>query len=203
MDDPPRHEEAREEDRERVGVRSPAVEVELEKPEQGPHPHALQAVGAAGERVGAVRRLGEEQAEAEREHDEREMAKAHDDVAAEVAGNSARERGEREAAQRLAPAVLRGEPGRVGAEAEVGRVPERHEPGIAEDEVQREREKRGDGDLARELQVRRRHDERQQRARPEDKLRPAPARARGKGGLSAGQTGPPDATSAVRPSRGR
>ena len=41
-------------------------------------------------------------------------------------------------------------PGGVGADAEKGRVAERNDAGITENDVEREREQRGDGDLARQ-----------------------------------------------------
>ena len=54
--------------------------------------------------------------------------------------------------------------GGIRADAEVRRVSERDDAGVAEDQVERQREQRGDGDLARQLQIRRRGDEGQQRA---------------------------------------
>ena len=60
----------------RIGVGGVAVEIEAEGAEERPDLHALQAVGAAGEPARAVGRLVQQQAQAERDHDQREMAEA-------------------------------------------------------------------------------------------------------------------------------
>src|SRR6267378_1485214 len=108
MDDAPCHQEGQEQDDDRIGVGSAAVEVESEGLEERPDPHALQAGGA-------------------------------------------------------------------GAKTEERRVPERHDAGVAEDEIEREGEERRDRDLARELEIRRRRDERRERAQPERDLDAPPA----------------------------
>src|SRR5207244_3321689 len=107
-----------------------------------------------------------------------------------------------ESEERLAPSMLGEQARRIRADAEVRRVAERDDAGVAEDQVERQREQRGDGDLARQLQIRRRGDEGQQRAQPEDGLEPPPADLRFEMPASAFQTGPPGATSGCRPSPG-
>src|SRR5213594_2385595 len=63
----------------------------------------------------------------------------------------------------------------TAAKTEERRVPERHDAGVAEDEIEREGEERRDRDLARELEIRRRRDERRERAQPERDLDAPPA----------------------------
>ena len=53
---------------------------------------------------------------------------------------------------------------------------ERHDAGIAEDEIEREREQRRDGDLARQHEIVREQEERQQGREPERDLDRVPAR---------------------------
>src|SRR6185503_201768 len=156
------NQETQKQHRERVGVRGPAVQVELEA-EQRADLDALEAVGAARERARAVRGLVQEQAEAEGEHDEREVAEADDDVAERVTQHPGGDRGGEQAGQGFPQVVLGEEPGAVRAEAEERGVAERYDPGVAEDQVERQREQRRDRDLAREREIARRDGERQQR----------------------------------------
>ena len=85
------HQEQQEQHDQRVPVGGVAVEVELEHAEQRPHVHALQAVGAAGQPARAVGGLQQQQAEAERDHDQREMPEARDDEAHQVAEQPGRD----------------------------------------------------------------------------------------------------------------
>src|SRR5262245_35338502 len=87
MDDSSRYYKTYEKHGERVDVGGPAIEVEAEPQHRG-HAEPLQAVCAAGERARAVRRLVQQKAEAEGEHDEREVPEAHHDVAQHVTENS-------------------------------------------------------------------------------------------------------------------
>ena len=66
--------------------------------------------------------------------------------------------GKQEPGQRLAPAGLADQSGRIGAEAEEHRVAERDDAGIAEDQVDRDGEERGDRDLAGQRQIGRKQD---------------------------------------------
>src|SRR5438105_9075493 len=122
------------------------------------------------------------------------MAKAHDHVARHVAKHARGDRGEHEAGERLAEVVLGEKSGGIRAEAEIRRVAERDDARVAEDEIERQREKRGDGDLAREREVARRYHKGQDRGGPEGGLErphpPLPAEVR----VSAWQRGPRAAT---------
>ena len=70
-----------------------------------------------------------------------------------IADQAGDRRRDQQARERLAPAGLGDEPGGIGAEAEERGMAERDDAGIAEDQIEREREQRRDGDLARERQI--------------------------------------------------
>jgi hypothetical protein len=99
------HQETAKQDCERIGISSAAEHVELEA-EQRPHPDALQPVGAAGQVARAVRRLVQQEPEAERQHDEREVAEAHDDVAERIAKQTGNDCRKDETRERLAEVML-------------------------------------------------------------------------------------------------
>ena len=102
-----------------------------------------------------------------RDHDQGEVPEAGDDEARGIAGEAGDRGPDQQADERLAPAVLGDDAGRVGAEPEEGGMAERDDARIAEDQVEREREQGGDGDLAREHEMVREQQERQQRGGPE------------------------------------
>ncbi len=178
MDQPPRAQEHHEQHGERIAVGGVAVEVEIETAEQRPDVHALQPVAAAGQPARAVGRLLQQQAEAERDHDQRQMPKARDHEARGVAEQSGGGGADDEPGQRLAPDEFREQAGGIGGGAEKGGVAERDDAGIAEDEIEREREQRGDRDLAGELEIGRQEEKRQQCSEPERGLERVPARLR-------------------------
>src|SRR5438045_5264678 len=95
------------------------------------------------------------------------MAEARNDEACRIADEARNETAKNQAADWLAPSVLRRETGRVGAEPEKRRVPERHDAGVTENEIEREGKQRRDGDLARERKVVGKQPVRQQRRDPE------------------------------------
>jgi hypothetical protein len=70
----------------------------------------------------------------------------------------------------------------VGAEAEERRVAERWDSGVAEQEIQREREQPADENLAAEQEMIRKQEVARGRADPEQDFVPAPAAARGEQG---------------------
>src|SRR6185503_3621986 len=125
---------------------------------------------------------------------EREVAEADDDVAERVTQHPGGDRGGEKAGQGFSQVVLGEEPGAVRAEAEERGVAERYDPGVAEDQVERQREQRRDRDLAREREIARRDGERQQRAKPEGDLERVPAHLRPEMLASAFQTAPRAAT---------
>src|SRR3981189_2426344 len=103
------------------------------------------------------------------------MPEAGDDEAGEITEQAGSGAGDQEPAQRLAPAPLREQAGSIGTEAEIGGVAERDDARIAEDEVERQREQRGDGDLARPHEIVGRENERGERREPERDLDRPPA----------------------------
>ena len=175
MNEPPRDQENEEQSGERVAVGGVAVEIEANFAEQRPGMNALQAVEAAGEPAGAVGGFLQHQADAERDHDQRQVAKPRDDEARQIAEQAGGNRRGDKPGQRLAPATFRKQPRRIGADAEIGGVAERYDAGKAEDEIERQREQSRDRDLARQHQIIRRQHERQQRREPERDLAPLPA----------------------------
>ena len=66
---------------------------------------------------------------------------------------------------------------RVGAHAEEGRLPERQDPRVAEDEIERQREQPVDEDLTQEQPPIGHHEEGHERRDPERDLERMPARA--------------------------
>ena len=122
VDQPPRHQEGQKQNDERIGVGGIAVEIEFEHADELPHPHALQAVGAAGQPASAVGRLGEQQAEAERDHDQSEVAEAGDDETREISEHAGGGGRDHQPGERLAPAPFRNQSRGVGAETEIGGV---------------------------------------------------------------------------------
>ena len=89
--------------------------------------------------------------------------------------------------QRLGDDPVLGQQARgVGAEAEEGRVAERDDAGVAQDQVEREREQAEDGDLGEDQMPAGQEIDRGQRGQPEDDLQRMPARP---GGEAAGDSG--------------
>ena len=122
----------------------------------------------------------EHQAEAEREHDQRQMAEPADDKARGVTDDAGGERGDDKPGDRLAPAVFGEQTRRIGADAEERGMAERDDAGIAEDQIERQSKQCGDGDLARQDQIIGEQRKWQKRRQPERDLDRLPARARGK-----------------------
>ena len=137
--------------------------------------NALQTVEAAGKPIRIVRGLLQQQAEAERDHDQREVAKASNDEARDIADDARGDARDQQPRQRLAPSPHGNQAGRVGTDAEIGGVAERDDAGEAKDEIERQRKQRGNRHLARQQQIIGRQHERQQRREPERDLAPVPA----------------------------
>src|SRR5580700_11057492 len=167
MNKPPRDQENEEQSGKRVTIGGVAVEIETNFSEQRPSMNALQAVEAAGEPAGAVGHFLQYQADAQRDHDQRQVAKSRDDETGQIAEQAGDYRRGDKPGQRLAPAIFRNQPRRIGADPEIGGVAERYDAAKAEDEVERQDEQSRDRDLARQHQITRRQNERQKRGEPE------------------------------------
>jgi hypothetical protein len=76
--------------------------------------------------------------------------------------------------------VLGHQTGRVGTEPEEGGVPQRHDSGIAEDQVERDRKEADDGDLVEDQVAAGKQEERGGRGKPEQDLADVPAGAAAK-----------------------
>src|SRR5439155_18949828 len=85
--------------------------------------------------------------------DEGEVAESGNDETRDISERAGGGGSEDQTGQRLAPAPFRNQTRGVGAKAEIGRMAERYDAGVTEDEVERQREQRRDGDLARQHQV--------------------------------------------------
>ena len=177
MDDAARQQHEHEQRGEAVGVGGTAEQVELEAAEQLAHDHALQSVGAAGDVRQRVGELAQHQGHPQRDHQAREIAAAQHQEAGEEAQHRGDRDRERQSRQRIAGDVLGKQARRVGAGAEEGGMTQRDDAGVAQDQVEREREQRKDRDLVQDQILARRHQQRAERHQPEDDLRPAPAGA--------------------------
>ena len=148
MHDAPREQEQHEQHDEAVDVGGVAEDVEGEVPEHRPHHDALQAIGAAGElssrlaishRTSATPSVTISRVRSE-PRSTRKLVTKPSTVAAQA--------GDEQRQHRLLDDAVLGEEARdIGAEAEERRVAERDDAGIAEQQVEREREQAEDRDL--------------------------------------------------------
>ena len=187
-------------------------DVEVEHPEDGSHDDALEAVGAAGELRDLVGDLAHDERDAERHHQPREIGAAQDQKAGGEAEHGGAQAGHQERKHRLGhDAVLGQERAGIGAQTEERGMTQRYDPGIAENEVEREREQGEPGDLGEDQVPPGQQEHARHRRQPEDVFERAPARARremvgylvldrrrhaalGATCRSRGRTGPADAT---------
>jgi len=98
-------------------------------------PPAGQAVIAAGDRVPLIGDEVEDLAEGDRHHREIDAAQAHDQGADHGGRQGARGNADRDAEQRARHQVFYGEADAVNAEAEIGGMTERQNPGEAQEEI--------------------------------------------------------------------
>ena len=182
VDEAARDEQNEREHDERVGVGGSPGEIEVEalqrreRDRDRAHDDALQAVGAAGQPVELVGELVEDRGDAERHHQPRQVAAAQDEDARRQAEERARGDRDDQADDRIGHHVLREQRRRVRAEAEERGVAERDDAGVAEDEVERDREQGDDRDLVEEQRLRRQQQPRERQRREQRELPPAPAR---------------------------
>jgi hypothetical protein len=157
-----------------------AVEVEPEHAEDRVDLHAREPVRPAGEPAGLVGDLQQDRRDREREHEQRQRLGAQDDRAGGQPEQRRHAGGRRELQERLRHAELRAQDSRgIGAEPEERAVAERDDAGVAEDQVERQREQDEDQDARPERQVLRQQEESRQREHPRRPLRPADARIDG------------------------
>ena len=176
MHDHPRQQEQHEQHCERIEEAGLAEHVEGEHAEDRLDVDPLQAVGAAGDVGEALRQRFHQQCDAERDHQPRQVGAADHKEAGGEAEHRGGQAGHDQRQHRLIDeAVHRQQAGAIGADAEEGGVAQRDNAGIAEDQVERQREQRQPQDLGhdqiarRECQSDRQHDD------PEGELAPVPA----------------------------
>ena len=120
--------------------------------------------------------LAEHQRDAERHHQPGQVGAAQDEEARDEAEERRGDRRRDASPTSGSPiTVLRQEPGHVGAEPEEGGVAERHDAGIAEDEVEGEREETDDRDLVEDEMALGQEEQGRGGHEPEDDLAQAPA----------------------------
>ena len=126
---------------ERIEEAGLAEHVEHEVSEDRLHLDALQAVGAAGDVREALGQRLQQQRDAERHHQPRQVDTADDEKAREEAEHhGGKARHDQRDHGLVDDAVQRKEPRAIGADAEEGGVAERDDAGIAEDQIERHRE---------------------------------------------------------------
>ena len=115
--------------------------IEFEQAEQRRDRQVRQPVEAAGVFLAHVGGFLEQRHGAEREHQQREPRGAQQDQPGYKADQRSNAGGQEEARDRLGPdAVMRQQTDGIGASAEERGMAERHDTGIAEREIERERE---------------------------------------------------------------
>ena len=147
---------------------------ELEDSEQRRDRHVVEAVEAAGVGRSEIGRLLEQRHRAERQHQECQAGGAQQHQAGGEADRRRGRRREQQARDRLVPdAVLGQHADRVGAGAEERGVAERDDAGIAEREVEREREQDHGEQLGAEAEMPRKDEVEGEQQDPGDRLPPA------------------------------
>ena len=167
-----------------------AEHIETEHPEHRLDGDALQPVGAAGEPTESVRQLAQHERHPERHHQPRQVGAAQHQEAGDETERHRGETGDEQCQHRLVDDFVLGKQrGGVGAEAEKGGMPQRDDAGIAEDQIEREREQAEPGDLGEDEMTLRQQVDRGKRGKPEHDLERMPAGAGGQplGGGADGQ----------------
>ncbi|MCY1543237.1 hypothetical protein D9M68_790450 [compost metagenome] len=175
MHQPARQQKTHQQHRDRVSRGHLPVQIELEAAQQRPHDHALQAVGTAGEPVELVGQLEQDQRETQRDHDAGEIGAAHDGERAESAECGGRRGAHHQTHHRVGVDVFGKQRRAVRPEAQEGRMAQGDDAGVAQDQVQRDRKQRDDGDLVDDQRVLLEQPGRGQRGQPEHGLPGAPA----------------------------
>src|SRR5512134_2120921 len=157
--DPAHHPPSDKQHHEAVEKGGPAIKIEAEQAQDLAHFHPGQSVGAARHGGPLVGDLEEDRRNREREHEHRE-----------------RRRGD-ELHERIGRAGMRAErPGGISAQSKKRAVTERDDSGVAEDQVERQREQDEDQNPRAEREVARHQEEERDGGEPRQPLRPADPR---------------------------
>ena len=141
MDQPAGDEEGDEQHRQRVPIVVVPPQIVLEQAEDGVDGDAQQPVEAAGIGLERVGQLLQHDGGGQGQHQQGEAAIAQQEPARHEADQTRAQAGESQARQGLVPAAQRRQhAGRVGAGAEEGGVAQGDDPGIAQHQVERQRE---------------------------------------------------------------
>jgi hypothetical protein len=119
----------------------------------------------------------EHEGHAHRHHQPRQVGAAHDHRAGQQAEQRASRHRHHQAGERIGHHMLGEQAGAVGTETEERRMPERDDAGVAEDQVEREREQRQDRDFVDQRGMRDQHHGQRPQHDPGDDLQRVPARA--------------------------
>ena len=149
MDDAPRQQEQHEQRRRGCRHRRCGrTRSKSNRPSSGPTTTPCRPSAPPVSRGQPLASLEQDQRDAERHHQPRQVGAAQHQQAGERSPAAPQPAtATREAEQRIGVDVLGEQAGGIGAEAEERRVAERDDAGIAQDQVEREREQREDGDL--------------------------------------------------------
>ena len=188
--DQPCEKKEEERDRQAVGGGGPAVEIEAEEAEDRVDDHAAQAVGAAGPFRCLVGDLEEDRGDAEGDHQPCQVGPAKDQEARSKAEDPRGDTGDEQAEDRLMDAMDREQAGDIGTATEKRGVAEGDDPGIAENEIERERKQPENGDLVDQEEPARKYEDGGDRGEPEDDFERTPgggASEKDAGGLRDGR----------------
>ena len=175
MHDAPRRRKQDEEDRKRIEIGGPALEIELEQAQHRPHGDALQAVRAAGEPAQRIGELVQQRGDAERHHQARQVVAAQDQRRCDEAKQSRSRHGEHQPGDRVRRHMQRQQPRSIRAKAEECGMAQRNNAGITQDEIQRDGEQRQNRNFIQDDQLARKHEEHRQGQRPKQRLERMPA----------------------------
>ena len=147
-----------------------AGQAKLEAAQHRCHHHTLQPIGAAGQPVELVCQFHQDRRHAQRHHQARQVGATHDGQAAHRAEHGRYHDGKQQAEQRVGVYQLGEQRGRVSAHAEKGRMPERHNTGVAQNQVKRNREQRKNHDLVDHQRMAAQHHGRRKRHQPQHRF---------------------------------
>jgi hypothetical protein len=129
-----------------AGCRAPA-QVKLKAAQQRPHHHALQTVGTAGEPVQLVSQFHQNQSNAQGHHQAGQIGATQNSGTAQGAQNGGCQHAHQQTQQRIGHHQLGKQGRRIGTHAKKSGVPQRHDAGVAQNQIQRQRKQRHHGNL--------------------------------------------------------
>ena len=182
MHDGPGDEEQYRQHDDRVGIGRAAEQVELEGAEQGHHGHAGQAIRAARQPAELVGDLVQDQRDAQRHHQAGQVGAAHHQHAGHQPEQRAQGRRDDQPQDGIDAEILGQQRRAIGAQSEEGRMAQRDDAGVSEDQVERNGEQGQDGQFVQQQEPPGQHEGGTDGHHPEDDFEPpdaGPARAIG------------------------